>query len=951
MLQATNDHPDLALGNRRKLTIETSETWQHHRDGWTYVVNLIRNDLHCEDGVTFINSVDDMVNDGIVMNKPWVGFVHQVPHNNLRWFPDLSRLLQDSAWLSSRSCCLGLFVLSSYLKRYLLENQVGVPVNRVFYPTPPPERSFSLRRFNESARPKLLFIGEYMRNFQSFYDLSAPGYEKLLLRPEAFTERDFITNDSVSIIDRVSDIEYDTLLENSVVFLSLLDAPANTTIIECMVRGTPIIVNKLEGVVEYLGEEYPLYYENLDDASLLLSSRALLVSAHEYLSRPDIIEKLVPNSFLRAFQNTAIYRSLPIPRSQSCPRRVSCKEESNTELPPTADAYDVTVVICSFNRVSLIPRLLQCFAEQDFQGRFEIILWNNCFAAREELDAIINQYKTSIDITLIHSSTNFYCAIRLAVPHLAHSKLLLICDDDVLPNPSYISTFLSKHREYGENAVLCCRGHVFRQHELDEEEPHHFWEDYEYLEFYNETVDDRQVHFMHADNCLIPKHLMLKASEFDLNKSEFALVDDYWLSFVLSHHLKIPIWKIRGDHIMRLTESADDPKVALFHNPLVREQRVNFYVEHMRAGWPYAAKLVTDHSSRCQRQGDTDRAVTTDIWKRGFCGANISSESSENDLRAASKYGISVARLGATGGGADFSYLLDPSATRAVLNETTIARLVNTIRRAERCGLNVILTLTDLPGRIFSPGVDLRLWKDPGYQMAVVQMWGDLAKALRTCKNVIGYDVINEPFLPDEVGKDFWAEGTASASLLNRLYSSIINEIRKHDIKTTIILESSNWASPLSFGSLEPNGDPNVVYSFHMYAPHVFTDRSKNQGKICYPGLVPERPVKKWAECQYWDRSELMKLLSYVSDWQEDHGIPSHRIYVSEFGTCRDVPGAREYLADLVSIFAEKGWNWTVYAFRENAWDAMDYELGSDIENMLYRTESSLFRIVAEHFK
>jgi hypothetical protein len=74
----------------------------------------------------------------------------------------------------------------------------------------------------------------------------------------------------------VSDDEYDALLENSVVFLKLRDAPADTTVVECIARNTPILINRLPGVVEYLGEDYPFYYSSLDEAEAKLQQPALL---------------------------------------------------------------------------------------------------------------------------------------------------------------------------------------------------------------------------------------------------------------------------------------------------------------------------------------------------------------------------------------------------------------------------------------------------------------------------------------------------------------------------------------------------------------------------------------------------------------------------------------------------------------------------------------------------
>lgn len=100
-----------------------------------------------------------------------------------------------------------------------------------------------------------------------------------------------------------------------------------------------------------------------------------------------------------------------------------------------------------------------------------------------------------------------------------------------------------------------------------------------------------QIHFLHADNCLIPRSILLDISTYDLPSPDFILVDDYWMSFVMSHHLKVPIWKIEGKDLFTSTPCAENKSIALFYNPEVEEQRVNFYVYHMRQGWPASMPL------------------------------------------------------------------------------------------------------------------------------------------------------------------------------------------------------------------------------------------------------------------------------------------------------------------------------------------------------------------------
>ena len=53
------------------------------------------------------------------------------------------------------------------------------------------------------------------------------------------------------------------------------------------------------------------------------------------------------------------------------------------------------------------------------------------------------------------------------------------------------------------------------------------------------------------------------------------------------------------------------------------------------------------------------------------------------------------------------------------------------------------------------------------------------------------------------------------------------------------------------------------------------------------------------------------------------------RIVAAEFGCDRRAAGAQDYLADIMTTLNERGWHWAFYAFREDAWDRMDYELGA----------------------
>jgi glycosyltransferase involved in cell wall biosynthesis len=921
----------------RKLNAGNLTPWRHHRGGWKFICRLIAEHLHCEDGVRFVGSVEDEVAERRIIAEPWVGFIHQVPKHNLRWFPDLERLLKDEYWKASAQNCLGLFVLSTYVKDYLQSAGCEIPVARILYPAEPTDRFFSLDRFFARSPRRIVSGGEFLRNFQPFFDLKAPGFSKQLLMYEGFKWQSIVPNDSVELLRRVSDDEYDALLEDSVVFLNLRDAPANTAVVECIVRNTPILINPLPGIVEYLGEDYPFYYASIEEAEAKLQQPALIRETSQYLSASPMRTALTGESFLAALQNSAIYRSLPTPASQ----------------PAMLKPYDVSVIICSYKRVYNMDALLQAFTTQTFAGSFEVLVWNNNYEAREEIERLYERYNTQLDLKVIHSTENFFCVIRLAIASLIRSDFILICDDDVKPLPGYIALFMEKAKEYPDS-VLCCRGHVFKPHVLNEEEPQRFWTDYEYLAFFDESKADHQVHFLHADNCLIPKRLMQKAIGYPMERYEFWLIDDYWLSFVLSHILKIPIWKIKATEVLSFTECADDPRIALYHNPRVTEQRTNFYIHHMRLGWPFGAQ-PRGMASHERTAGPGGVGKKTACWDAGFGGMNMFSEADESDFASAREAGITVVRFGAVGDAQDLRYLMDAEGEHSLVCEHTINRLAAGIQRAADHGIKVIIAPGHVPGRIFaqeSEQYDFRLWCSPDHGDRFVALWGALARNLRHFQNVVGYDLLNEPFTPDDVAQGYFDEMPSThVSTLNALYRKAIAAIREWDSETPIILESTYWASPRTLKFLQTYADDDIVYSFHMYLPPAYTMRGLNRSRFTYPGLVKNWPDSKWGDSTHWDREAIRAFLQEVRQWQLANKIPDRNIFVGECGISREAIGAERYLFDVLDILTEFAWRWAIFAFRDAEWDAMNYELGRDLQTMLPGQPSEFFSRLKSYFK
>jgi hypothetical protein len=100
---------------------------------------------------------------------------------------------------------------------------------------------------------------------------------------------------SVDFIHYLENDQYDKLLTQNIVFINLVDASAVNTVIECVVRNTPIVVNKHPAVVEILGDDYPLYlktdannYTKINnDFSGMLRDATRIKRAHMHLKKLD----------------------------------------------------------------------------------------------------------------------------------------------------------------------------------------------------------------------------------------------------------------------------------------------------------------------------------------------------------------------------------------------------------------------------------------------------------------------------------------------------------------------------------------------------------------------------------------------------------------------------------------------------------------------------------------
>jgi hypothetical protein len=206
-------------------------------------------------------------------------------------------------FIESLKNCFLLFTLSQYITNYLDkrindELKFNIPIYTLKHPVQ--ETNIPLFDFNKfliNENKMIIQLGQQLRKLSSIYLINANGYEKLWLTGSKNLNKviDLLWKEihylninknkldiSVKIYYTETYEEYDELLTKNVVFIDLFDAAANNSVVECIIRNTPIIINKIGGVVEYLGENYPLYFNTLEDVPSLLSIEKIK-EGYEYL--------------------------------------------------------------------------------------------------------------------------------------------------------------------------------------------------------------------------------------------------------------------------------------------------------------------------------------------------------------------------------------------------------------------------------------------------------------------------------------------------------------------------------------------------------------------------------------------------------------------------------------------------------------------------------------------
>ena len=283
-----------------------------HRGGWNTILSTAKeNDFFNEySQIEFYDIVEkNFIWDNNVDEKmKWIGVIHCTnqtpPYLNII---NISQFFnKDSLFLRNIHNCLGLITLApnvyDFMHNELLKLNINVNLHLLKHPINNDENipKFNYESFVNNSDKKIIQIGQQLRKMTSIYLLETEFNKLWLTGTKNFTkiqdlfdkEKKYLNLNNININDVEfkyiqSFEEYDELMSKNIIFVDLFDTAANNVVLECIIRATPLLITKLPGAIFYLGEDYPMYFDSLQEISGLLTKENI-IKTHNYLKKIKI---------------------------------------------------------------------------------------------------------------------------------------------------------------------------------------------------------------------------------------------------------------------------------------------------------------------------------------------------------------------------------------------------------------------------------------------------------------------------------------------------------------------------------------------------------------------------------------------------------------------------------------------------------------------------------------
>lgn len=230
----------------------------------------------------------------------------------------------------------------------------------------------------------------------------------------------------------------------------------------------------------------------------------------------------------------------------------------------------------------------------------------------------------------------------------------------------------------------------------------------------------------------------------------------------------------------------------------------------------------------------------------------------------------------------------------ATLDETFAARIDEVVELALASELYVVLDAhhyRQLDGEPLDPGeaeVEPTVLEE-----RLVNIWKQLSTRYRAHSNRLVYELYNEP------------HGRQTSHMWNLLAERALAAVRENDPERVVVIGASEWNDPTALRALKVPDDPNLIVTFHHYAPYHFTFQGT---------FIKNSPA--WVGTTCCDESQRIEIRSGIeiaAIFSRENAVP---VYLGEFGssTVADTASRVDYFRFLRDQAESFGIPWAVWS-------------------------------------
>ncbi|HVN20795.1 MAG TPA: glycoside hydrolase family 5 protein [Dongiaceae bacterium] len=216
--------------------------------------------------------------------------------------------------------------------------------------------------------------------------------------------------------------------------------------------------------------------------------------------------------------------------------------------------------------------------------------------------------------------------------------------------------------------------------------------------------------------------------------------------------------------------------------------------------------------------------------------------------------------------------------------------------------------------------------KDNEFVERFADFWRTVAKRYSSYDpERVFFEILNEPEMNDPYR--WYGVETKLAAAIRQVAPS-----------HTILAPGASWDNDDDLLFVEPLRDPNVIYVFHFYEPHIFTHQGATWGEFYWHWLknlrypsdpknaadvaaeVPEAvhrlEVIRYGQ-DHWDASRIEAEINQVADWAKQNGVP---VVCNEFGVFRhaDLRDRNAWIQDTRVSLARHNIGWAMWDYSDS---------------------------------